>query len=58
MKQAISQTNTNTKSILMYLPKDLYYKIKMKADQETMTTGTKKTIHDKVLELILVGINK
>lgn len=50
---AQTQTSTNTKTILMYIPRDIYYRYKQQADRQTMITGNKKTIHDTVLEVIV-----
>ena len=39
-----------TTAISLAVPNDLYFKIKTKADTETFKTGTKKRIHDQMIE--------
>lgn len=42
-----------TMSIGLNIPVETYFSIKHKADRDTISTGNKKTIHDKIVEILV-----
>lgn len=47
-----------TMSIGLNVPIETYFSIKQKADQDTMKNGNKKTIHDKMVEILVKSESK
>lgn len=50
MENKKKATIKTTTSIQLEVPNKVYYSIKRKADDDTQSTGHKKTIHDKMIE--------
>lgn len=47
-----------TVSILLNVPKSTYFSVKGKADTKTMKTNVKKTIHDEMVEMLVIQDKK